>query len=314
MDIRQLQMFKTVAELGGFTKAGAKLFLSHSAISRQIKLLEDELHSSLLVRKGKQVTMTDAGRVLYPYAEAILSQMADATRRVLEVSQSPASHMHIGTSTTTLSLFLPPVLERFRSAYPKLTLLVTTGLADAIAEEIRQGTIDVGLVALPIEGRGLSIQPLYQEEFVVAVFNRHPFSKKRTVQPGDLQNLPMILWPAGSGFRRLLEIFFSEIGLSPTVRLELENEEAIESAVCDGLGISFLSKLRAARHHIHHLRISGHPLYRQVGIVRKPNNLGKVPEHLRHFLQLCSDHVKSSYPKFSPPVGNVQVETARRVS
>ncbi len=313
MDIRQLQMFKTVAELGGFTKAGAKLFVSHSAISRQIKLLEDELHSSLLVRKGKQVTLTEAGRALYPYAETILSQMADAARRVTEVSQSPASRMHIGTSTTTLSFFLPPVLEQFRNSYPKLNLLVTTGLADAIVEEIREGGIDIGLVALPVEGRGLSIRPLYREEFVVVVSDRHPLSQKRAVHPVDLQNLPMILWPAGSGFRRFLENFFSEIGLSPMVRLELENEEAIESAVRDGLGISFLSKLRACRHHVHYLRISGHPLYREVGVVRQTKS-GTLPEHLSHFLQLCSDHVKSSCPKFFPPVGTDQLERARRSS
>ena len=75
MDLRQLQMFKTVAELGGFTKAGAKLFVSHSAISRQIKLLEDELHSPLFARTARQVTLTEAGRVLLPYAEAILNQV-----------------------------------------------------------------------------------------------------------------------------------------------------------------------------------------------------------------------------------------------
>src|SRR5262245_23962501 len=123
MDLRQLQMFKTVAELGGFTRAGAKLFVSHSAISRQIKLLEDELHSALFVRTAKQVTLTEAGRVLFPYAETILNQVQEASQHVLDISQAPLRHLHIGTSTTTLSFFLPQILEEFRSCYPKLPLL-----------------------------------------------------------------------------------------------------------------------------------------------------------------------------------------------
>ncbi len=310
MDLRQLQMFKTVAELGGFTKAGIKLFVSHSAISRQIKLLEDELHSPLLVRNRKQVTMTEAGRVLFPLAEAILNQVGDAAQRVLEISQSPSWRIHIGTSTTTLSSFLPPVLEKLRHDYPRLALLITTGLADAIVEEVRAGTIDVGLVALPIEERGLTVQPLYREEFIVAVGNRHPLAKKRTVHVRELQNSPMILWPRGSGFRRAMDNFFREAGLSPLVRLELENEEAIESAVCEGVGIAFLSKLRASRHKVHYLRISGHPLYRDVGIVHQRRS-SKLPEYSNHFLQLCVDHAKSSSPVFVPPVRKSQEEVRR---
>lgn len=308
MDIRQLQMFKTVAELGGFTKAGTKLVVSHSAISRQIKLLEDELHCPLLVRRGKAVTMTEAGRVLLPCAEAILNQLADAARQVLEISQSPIWRLHIGTSTTTLSSFLPPVLAKLRSSYPKLALLITTGLTDAIVEEIRAETIDVGLVALPVEERGLTVEPLYREEFVVAIRSRHPLAKKRTVHPGELQDTPMILYPRGSGFRRALDQFFTEVGISPTLRLELENEEAIVSAVCDGLGISFLSKFRASRlrashHNLKFLRIAGRPLYRDVGIVQRAR-LGKLPQHLSRFLQLCTEHVQSPSSLFVPPFGN----------
>lgn len=218
MDLRQLLMFKAVAELGGFTKAGTKLFVSHSAISRQIKLLEDELQSPLFVRKGKSGPLTEAGRVLLPYAEAILNQVANARHHVLDLAQSALPCVHISTSTTTLSLFLPPVLEKFRCCYPKLRLSITTGLANTILEQIRSGAIDIGLIALPFEMRGLAVRPLYREEFIVAVGNRHPLTKKRSVRPRELENLPLILYPRGSGFRRALDNFFYELGLFPTVR------------------------------------------------------------------------------------------------
>ena len=311
MDFRQLQMFKTVAELGGFTKAGIKLFVSHSAISRQIKLLEDELHSQLLVRAGRQVTLTEAGQVLLPYAEAILNQVADASQHVLDVSQSPLRRVRIGTSTTTLSFFLPPVLEKFKSCYPGLYLLITTGLADAILEEIRAGTIDIGLVAMPFEKRGLSVQSLYLEEFVVAVGKRHPLAKKRSVRPHELEKLPLILSPKGSGLRRTLDNFFHEGGLSPLVHLELENEEAMERAVVDGVGISFLSRVRASRDRLHFLRIMGHPLFREVAFVHQAR-AGQLPDHFNRFLQLCLDQVRSSPRAFLAPAGQRQVAAPPR--
>ncbi|MGD1081157.1 MAG: LysR family transcriptional regulator [Candidatus Sulfotelmatobacter sp.] len=300
MDFRQLQMFKTVAELGSFTKAGTKLFVSHSAISRQVKLLGEELHSPLFMSIGRQVTLTEAGRVLLPYAEAILNQVADASQRVLDVSQSSLQRVHIGTSTTTLSFFLPPILEEFRKCYPKHPLLVTTGLTDTILEEIHRGTIDIGLVALPFEARRQTVQPLYREEFVIAVGNRHTLAKKRSVRPRELENLPLILYPRGSGFRRTLDNFFYEVGLSPLVGLEVENEEAMEKAAIDGVGIAFLSKHRASRDKLHILRVLEHPLYREVAFVHQ-TRVGPLPEHLSGFLQLCMRHVRSSVGVFIPP-------------
>jgi DNA-binding transcriptional LysR family regulator len=312
MDLRQLQMFKSVAELGGFTRAGTKLFVSHSAISRQIKLLEDELHSPLFARTARQVTLTEAGRVLLPYAEAILNQVADASQRVLDVSQSPLRRVHIGTSTTTLSFFLPPILEKFRTCYPKLSLLITTGLTDAILEEIRAGTIDIGLVALPFEPRGLIVHPLYREEFVIAVRNGHPLAKKKSVRPGELESLPLILYSKGSAFRRALDNFFLEAGLSPEVHLELENEEAMEKAVIDGVGISFLSKHRVSRTKLHFLRVLGHPLHRDVAFVYQ-SRTGHLPEHLSRFYQLCTERVRSSRRAFIPPVAQGQEVRVPRV-
>lgn len=292
MDLRQLQMFKTVAELGGFTKAGTRLFVSHSAISRQIKLLEEELHSELFVRTGRDVILTEAGRILLAHAEAILKQLEEARQHVLDVA--PSLHrVHVGTSTTTLSFFLPPVLKKFRSHYPKLPLLITTGMADVLLEEIRSGVIDIGLISLPFESRGLTAQLLYREEFGLAVGSRHPLAKKRSVRAYELENLPVILYPPGSAFRRVLEKFFREIELTPFVAFELENEEAIEKAVIGGEGISFLSMHRASNDLLRILRVLKHPLYREVALAHRATG-GQLPEHLSCFVQLCKDRARLS--------------------
>ena len=94
-------------------------------------------------------------------------------------------------------------------------MLVETGLADHILEEIWAGTIDVGIVTLPIEGHGFSVCPLDREEFVLVVGKHHPLVKKRIVQAEQLRNFPIIIYPKGTGIRRVLDHFFDELGISP---------------------------------------------------------------------------------------------------
>src|SRR5689334_8511631 len=127
MDVRQLQMFKAVAEFKGFTNAASKLYVSHSAISRQIRLLEDELRVALFARKGRQVSITDAGKALLTYADHILLQIAEAKRVVSAAAEGQQGQLHIGTATNILEFFLLPVLENFRRTYPKVSVLTTTG-------------------------------------------------------------------------------------------------------------------------------------------------------------------------------------------
>jgi DNA-binding transcriptional LysR family regulator len=286
MDVRQLEMFKTVAEVGGFTGAGAKLHVSHSAISRQIKLLEQELQNSLFSRSNgnKGVSLTEAGKVLLPFARTILGQIVQATQSVSEVSRSCPRRLYVGTGTTMLTFFLLPVLEKFKQRYPTANVLVETGLADHILEEIRAGTIGMGIISLPIKREGFSVHPLYREEIVLVVGKHHPLARKRIVQAEQLRNFPIIIYPRGSGIRRVLDHFFRDIGISPLFCLELENEEAIEKAVTTGLAISFLTRQRAASDRFHFLRVRSLRIYRDVALVHQAQCL---PEHSAYFSQLC---------------------------
>ncbi len=301
MDLRQLQMFKTVAELRGFTKAAGKLYVSHSAISRQIKLLEDELQTLLFTRSGRQVSLTDAGRALFPYAEMILQQVTQAKQAVSAVSEEQPGRLNIGTASNILTFFLLPVLEEFRRSFPKTSVLITTGYADHIIEEVRAGTVNVGVVGTPIDARALCVCPIYREEFVVVVGSRSPLARRKVLNPGELEDLPLIAYPKGSALRRVLDNLFAQLGIIPSIRLELENEEAVEKAVAGNLGASFLSRRRAYADKIRFLRIAGHMVYRDVALVHL--KALPVPEHAAQFMRLCREHLKSlSHNRFIRPL------------
>lgn len=304
MDVRQLQMFKTVAELRGFTKAAAKLYISHSAISRQVKLLEDELQTLLFTRSGRQVSLTEAGKALFPFAEMILQHVAEAKQVVTAVAQEQPCRLNIGTASNILTFFLLPVLENFRCSFPKISVLTTTGYADHIIEEVRAGTINLGVISIPVDARGLCVSPLYREEFVVVVANRSPLARRKILSVEELEGLPLIVYPKGSAIRRVLDNLFIQLGIAPSVRLELENEEAVERAVAANLGASFLSRRRAYADKIHFLRIAGHRIYRDVALVHLKSS--QLPEYATQFMRLCQEHLKSlSRNRFIRPLPEV---------
>jgi DNA-binding transcriptional LysR family regulator len=285
MDLRQLEMFKTVAEMGGFTRASEKLHVSHSAISRQIKLLEEELGRSLFIRANKRVALTPEGRELLPRVDTIFREIADAIQCVTQVGSR--RRLRIGTGTTMLSLFLPPILAQFKQQHANANLVITTGHTPAILHSLRARELDLAIVSLPCDAHGFSVTPLYREEIVLAIPNRHAFSTRRSLHINELVGLPLIVFSKDSSTRTILDHFFHEIGIAPSICLEVENDEAAERAVAGGIGFCFLPRARARQDHVHSLRIEGHPIYRDVALVSSPPVNGLAAD----FLAICRAHV-----------------------
>ncbi len=295
MDLRQLEMFKAVADLGGFTRAGEKLHVSHSAIVRQVKLLEEELHTSLFVRANKRVYLTEAGRVLLEHVGPIFEQLAKAVDSVSRLSQDGTGSLNLGSGTSILNYFLPSILEEFGRRYPAVPVHIRTGQWLTILEDVRGGVLDVviGSVPLPIEGRDFLIRPLYREELVAVVGKRHPFAKKNLIQPDELNKFSLITFSPNSTTRRILDQVFQELKISPRVQLEVENDEAVEMAIAAGAGISFMGKHRASRDKIHFLRIVGRQIFRDTALVSLRSK--KASEPLDYFTALCYDHAKREF-------------------
>jgi LysR family transcriptional regulator, cyn operon transcriptional activator len=294
MDLRQLEMFKMVAETSSFTRAGEKLHVSHSAISRQVKLLEDELRVELFVRANNRVFLTEPGKVLLSHAIAIFDQVVSATRSVSQMSTRITHHVTLGTGSTMLDFFLPPVFEEFKRRYPSSAVHIKTGQWPVMIQDVRTGMVDLVIGSLPpFIGRELLVQPLYREELVVVVGKHHPLAKEKVIQPQELNDLPLIAFPSYSTTGQILENLFHQLKISLNVQIELENDEAVVDSVSRGLGVAFLPKKRAIQHKLHFGRLANTPIFRTVGLVSL---------HLRHpstpvadLSTLCLEHARSTF-------------------
>jgi DNA-binding transcriptional LysR family regulator len=271
MDFRQLEMFRSVAEEGGFTRAAERIHVSQSAVSRQVKLLEDELGGRLLHRHGRRVALTPSGELLLKLANRVQRDIQDAVWQITETGKLHRGRLHVGGGMTVCLLILPRLLKRFRKLYREVDLRVTSGTSEAILRLLRNHEVDLGLLTLPIVGADLEVVPVLKEEMVVVTAPGHPLARSRAVDPKDLARYPWILFESGSNSRKVIDRFFLEKGVPADVAMETENVEIIKAMVASGLGIALIpysavaKDVRAGRFAF--TRMRGSRLYRETGWV-----------------------------------------------
>jgi DNA-binding transcriptional LysR family regulator len=272
MDFRQLEMFVAVAENLSFTLAGEHLRVAQSAISRKIKLLEDELGEPLFKRVSRRVYLTPAGEVMLRYARRIFQDLRNAQLEVSELSSMNRGVVRIGSGMTACMYLLPPVLEKFRTRFPNIETKVTTGSAEAMLGLIRSHQIDLGVLTLPVPAADLRVIPFTTEKMVVVTSPRHPtLARRRSLKARELAEHPLILFSRGAATRTLLEDFFARAGIHPRIAMESESVATIKPLVQIDLGVSILPQRAVAadtaRKQLHALTISDYELTREIGLV-----------------------------------------------
>jgi DNA-binding transcriptional LysR family regulator len=301
MDVRQLEMFRAVAEEGGFTRAAQRLKVSQSAVSRQVKLLEDELGGLLLHRTGKGVTLTGQGELLLKAANRIHRDLQDVAWQISETQKLQRGMLSLGGGMTVCMHVLPRLLKKFRSLYKDVELRVTSGTSEAILRLVRNHQVDLGLLTLPIVAADLEVQPVLKEEMVVVTAARHPLSRERTVEATSLGRYPLILFERGSNTRKVLDQFFLEQEIPVDVAMETENVEIIKAMVASGLGITVIPyaaiahDMRAGR--FDWTRVRGRRLYREAGWVYLKSD--HVPRAILEMLRVF-DLIKDQFGGKAP--------------
>ncbi len=160
MDFDQLTTFLEVAKLGSFSRAGQKVFRSQSAVSAEIRQLEQDFGDRLLDRSGKDVTLTPAGRVLFAYAERLLQLRDESLLAVADHGANPRGTMVVGANEATCLYVLPDVFAKYCSLYPGVQLSIYRNFSHKILEKLENGSIDVGIVTLPVKSASLKRMPL----------------------------------------------------------------------------------------------------------------------------------------------------------
>ena len=246
MDLRQLEIFAKVAEMGSFSRAAEALHLTQPTVSEHIRALEDELGVRLLDRLGRGTATTRAGQLLLSYASRILA-LAREARQALEGYQGRMrGELIVGGSTIPGEYLLPSVIGRFREKFPEVSTTLVIGDSQAVVDWVADGRVELGVVGARLPQRGLEFHDLSPDEEVVVIPAGHPWQGRAQVTLEELAREPLLIRERGSGTRAAFEAALERAGVDlGTLRIagEMGSNQAIKQAVKAGMGVTVLSRI-----------------------------------------------------------------------
>jgi DNA-binding transcriptional LysR family regulator len=246
MDTRQLAAFCAVVERKSFSQAAERLGVTQPAVSLQIRSLEQRLGRQLLDRSGRRVEPTEAGLRLYASAQRLLQ----AEEQLLEDIESDdeggvTGSLELGASTGPGGSVVPVVLCEFQERHPDVRVQLTVSDTQTVVARVAERELELGIVGAGRRHRGVTFEPFFRDEVVLAVPAKHRFAGK-TITLDELRGEPLIVMQDGAGVRQVIEDELRKAGTrlrDLDVRLELGLQESVRSAVLAGHGITFISKL-----------------------------------------------------------------------
>ncbi len=241
MDLKQLEYFVHVAELGSFTKASTVLNIAQPALSRQVRQLEVELRQNLLSRNGRGVTTTDAGKLLLEHGRGILHQVARTLEDLGRVRGALAGRVAVGLPPSASKMMTVPLTREFRQRLPDASLSISEGLSNAMQEWLLAGRLDIALLYNPSTMMDLATLPLTEEDLYF-VTRRQGRAVASPIKLKEVAQLPLVVPNRPNAIRMLIEAQMATIGCKPTIALEIDSVSAILDLVADGAGHAILPK------------------------------------------------------------------------
>ena len=235
--ISRYGIFCRVVEQGSFTRAAAVCGYSQSAVSQNVKALEQETGVTLLRRQKDGVQLTQDGAEFYPYIQAVFQAEQALERRRQETMGLQNSVIRIGTFTSVSRNLLPPKMKAFKQRYPQVRFVLRQGEYTSIPQWIRQGDIDFGFVNQDAV-EGLETRLLYEDHMLAVLPQGHPLEQEERLTLRQLSREPLILLDEGE--HSVLLDAFRQAGLTPNLAYEVYDDYSILSMVRQGLGISVL--------------------------------------------------------------------------
>jgi DNA-binding transcriptional LysR family regulator len=245
MDTRQLAAFCAVVDRKSFSQAAEQLGVTQPAVSLQIRSLEKRLGQRLLDRSGRRVEPTEAGQRLYRSAQRLLAVEEQLLEEVAGNGEGELKgRLEIGCSTGPGATVLPLLLCQFQEANPGVSISLSVNDTQHVIDLVANRELELGVVGAATRHRGVSFEPFFRDEVVLAVPPGHRFAGK-TIELEELRAETLILMQEGAGVRQMIEEELRRAGLRVRdldVRLELGLQESVKAAVAAGHGVTFISR------------------------------------------------------------------------
>jgi DNA-binding transcriptional LysR family regulator len=275
MQIETLKVFCDLVACGSFSQSAVRNFVTQSAVSQQIRALESRFNTPLLVRQGRSIRTTEAGRILYEGARGILDQFERIELQLQSMGEEMTVTVRIATIYSVGLYEMSQVIKTFLKAYPKVNLHVEYSRANRVYEECQKGEADIGIVTYPKPRKGIEILPLPADKLILICAPQHPFGRRRQIDIRTLHGQNFVAFERDIPSRRALDQIFREHKVKVRVVMELDNIDTIKRSVEIGVGVSIVPLFSVQREvqsgTLAQVHFKGQTFLRPLGVIVKSN-------------------------------------------
>jgi len=290
--LAQIESFLEVARRGNVSRAAEAVFVSQPTLTARLHSLEAELGEKLFVRGRQGMRLTDAGLAFLPFAERAALAVKEGREALGELKSASAGQLILAAAPAVSTYLLPPLLEKFARAHPRVEVAVRTGHSEDVLLAVLRSEVQLGL-GREIRHHEIELRPFYEEELVLVVASGHHFVRRRSVSMAELATEQLILFDRTSSYYELTQAAFLNAGVAPRSMFELDNIEAAKKMVERGLGVALLPRTAIGTEVLHGTLRSvqiadGIPLRRRIVAMRR-RDAGVPSGVVAAFLALLDD-------------------------
>lgn len=292
MQVESLKIFCDLAESGSFSQAAELNFVTQSAVSQQVRMLEEKFKRKLFerVRGRRELRLTEAGESFYEESRRVLEAYAKLEARMQGEAGRVSGTVRVATVYSVGLHELPPVVRRFMSLYPEAKIALEYSRTTRIVRDVLSGAVELGVVAYPERRKGLEVVELSGDRLVLICPPEHPLAKRKVVRATELQGQEFVLFESDIPTRRAIDRLLKAHGVTVKSVAEFDNIETIKRAVEVGFGLaivprpSILDEQRSGQ--LAAVSLAGSEWTRSVGVIyRAGRTLGTAA---RKFIELLA--------------------------
>lgn len=291
MQIESLKVFCDLVESRSFSQAAVRNFVTQSAVSQQVKNLEIRFEKPLLVRDGRSVSTTEAGRIVYEASRAILDRFHHMQLEMKSVGEEMAGSVRVASVYSVGLYELSRVIKTFLKRYPKVNLHVEYSRANRVYEDCLKGAIDLGIVPYPKPRKGLEVVTLPADRLILICSPEHPFARHRHINISKVSGQNFVAFEKDIPSRHAIDTILEENNARVRVVMEFDNIETIKRSVEIGAGISIVPLLSVQREvqsgTLVQLHFTRQNFFRPLGIVLKKRRSLSAP--VEKFIELLKN-------------------------
>jgi len=248
MEFHQLRYVCAIADTGSFSRAAERCQIAQPSLSQQVLKLEKDLGAKLFDRLGRSVRPTEAGRAFLPYARSILSQRETARSSVADKCADVRGCVAVGAIPTIAPYLMPRYTATFTKKYPEAKLRIVEETTPILVESLRDLSIDLAILALPLRHKDLELVPLRTEPLFAVLPRNHPLAAAKSLALKDLRGESFVMLRDGHCFRDLSIAACTHARVTPRIAFESGQFSSLFGMVAAGVGISLVPEMAIDTH------------------------------------------------------------------